>query len=155
MRGWGKLNFVAHALRMRATQAIKPRRPHGQIQLFTFLFAADAKTRPHGEVSQGACPLVFFVRLSASAGEGNPQKSRGKNSSEEAAGARLRLVGSLRRTARAWGFSHHENPLAKPGCPSSIGAAGRPRGGHGRPRWGTMRDQGQRGLCSRFVVGLV
>jgi hypothetical protein len=32
------------------------------------------------------------------------------------------LVGSLRRTARAWGFSHHENPLAKPGCPSSIGA---------------------------------
>ena len=22
---------------------------------------------------------------------------------------RLRLVGSLRRTARAWGFSHHEN----------------------------------------------
>ncbi len=32
------------------------------------------------------------------------------------------LVGSLRRTARAWGFSHHENPLANPGCPSSIGA---------------------------------
>ena len=33
------------------------------------------------------------------------------------------LVGSLRRTARAWGFSHHENPLAKAGCPSSsIGA---------------------------------
>ena len=32
------------------------------------------------------------------------------------------LVGSLRRTARAWGFSHDENPLAKPGCPSSIGA---------------------------------
>ena len=54
---------------------------------------------------------------------GKPQKSRGKNSSEEAAGAWLRLVGSLRRTARAWGFSHHENPLAKAGCPSSsIGA---------------------------------
>ena len=37
----------------------------------------------------------------------------------------LRLVGSLRRTARAWGFSHDENPLAKPGCLSSIGPVAR------------------------------
>ena len=93
---------------------------HGQIQLITFLFAADAETRPHGEVSQGACAPVLAAPICASAEEGN--QKMGQNSSEEAAGARLRLVGSLRGTARAWGFSHHENPLAKPGCPSSIGA---------------------------------
>ena len=65
-------------------------------------------------------------------GGGKPQKSRGKNSSEEAAGARLRLVGSLRRTARAWGFSHHENPLAKPGCPRELLHCGRPAGAAAR-----------------------
>ena len=29
------------------------------------------------------------------------------------------------------------------------------RGRHRRPRWGTMRDRRLRGLCSRFVVGVV
>ena len=84
------------------------------------LFRADPSTHPSG----GGLTRRVYTRLCGEYKRQRgarllTQKSRGKNSSEE---ARLRLVGSLRRTARAWSFSHHENPLAKPGCPSSIGA---------------------------------
>ena len=63
----------------------------------------------------------LFAGIKRQRGAGKPQKVGAKTQGEEAAELGW-LVGSLRRTARAWGFSHDENPLAKPGCPSSIGA---------------------------------
>ena len=69
----------------------------------------------------------LFAGIKRQRGAGKPQKVGAKTQGEEAEEAAELgwLVGSLRRTARAWGFSHDENPLAKPGCPISIGAAGR------------------------------
>ena len=91
------------------------------MQLNCFLFARTSG-RLHAPPRRGLTGRVYPRLISASAGRGNRQKIGAKTQVKKLLVAWLRLVGSLRRTARAWGFSHHENPLAKPGCPSSIGA---------------------------------
>ena len=54
-------------------------------------------------------------------------------------------------------FSVPEIIRAPPVRPVEKVAGGRPRarGGHGRPRGGSISDRSLRGLCSRFVVGVV
>ena len=96
-----------------------------------YFYSRRPSAHPGGGHAQGACTPVFLVNISASAGRGgDPKKVGGKNSSEEAAGARLRLVGSLRRP-RAWGFLPSRNPLAK--CRAARRALRRRGSRSGRP----------------------
>ena len=78
-----------------------------------YIFLRGRRPRiPTVEVSQGACISVFASAIGASARPRKP-KTQVKKLLELGCG----LVGSRRRTARAWGFSHDETHAQNAGLP--------------------------------------
>ena len=86
------------------------------MQLNCFLFARTSG-RLHAPPRRGLTGRVYPRLISASAGRGNPQKSRGKNSSEEAAGARLRASRLAPQNRACVGFLPSRKPTRKTGLP--------------------------------------